>query len=370
MKRILIINLGGMGDMLLSAPAVRAIISRYPEAEFVFLTDEAGRPAAEWLFPGCGYFCLSLNISISTIAHTIKVLTALRSLRCNLAVNMRSITSLLGAWKMRMLLDFINPHRSVGRDTDGRGGFFDIGIKEELGADTYEMEYDIAAAGALGARVHARNIALNVERKHNDRIDFFLRGRGAGEDSILIGIHPGGKPSHRWPLENFASLLHALSEERQCSFIITGTQEEAGLGRKLAKMTAARILQGAGLFSLPELAALLQRCSLFVSNDTGPIHLAAFLNVAQIVIFGPGYLKRFDPRNISDKAVVLQDAVRCAPCDRQWCFSKRCLSAIKPERVIEAARGLLGRRVGGSAGPRGDAPDEKRACDECNFRTL
>ena len=90
-----------------------------------------------------------------------------------------------------------------------------------------------------------------------------------------------------------------------------------------------------------KLTALIKIAGLFITNDTGPMHIAAALGTPLVAIFGPGYLDRFDPRHISDKAKVLYKKSDCAPCDKFRCSLQKCLSAIYPEEVAEAGLSLL-----------------------------
>ena len=124
-------------------------------------------------------------------------------------------------------------------------------------------------------------------------------------------------------------------------FVITGLKNEIVLAKKLIKTTDAEIVNLAGKLTIRELGALIKRCNIFISNDTASMHITAILRTPLVAIFGPGYITRFDPRNISENVIVLYKAAECAPCDRKKCGDLKCLKEIAPNEVTEAALMLL-----------------------------
>lgn len=332
-KKILIVNLGGMGDVFLSLPAVRAIRAAYPDVRIdavVFdrvaeLARDAGLFAHVSVWPACPLRDLLLTMR-------------LRRERYDLAVNMRTMVSAASALKMRALFALIAPKKSAGRDTDGHGSFFDITIPETRRGLVHEIEYDVAMAAALGAPVDDAELSVTIGEAAEGAVTRLLAETGIGADDRIVGIHAGGPPSHRWPRECFAEVIAALAQEKKRVFVLTGSAAEREYLEPLAGVAGATVLNLAGRLSLKELCALISRCDLYISNDTGPLHFAAALDVPLVGIFGPGYLIRFDPRYISDKAVVVQGHAPCAPCDRLVCASRECLLRIPAARVIEAAQ--------------------------------
>ena len=121
-------------------------------------------------------------------------------------MNMRTIISKASARKMKFLSDIVSPKTKAGRNTDGMAGFFDLSIPEKLSDQKYEMDYDIAMVRSLGAEVIDRNIDFNVDEESMRRVQELLNREGVVEETILIGIHPGGSPAHRWPSENFSKV--------------------------------------------------------------------------------------------------------------------------------------------------------------------
>lgn len=334
-RKILIINLGGIGDVLLSTPALRALKSLFLQATISIVVVPRVYEAISDLSYIDGRFIFYRNPK--EIFKNIRTLLTLRRKHFDLAINMRTLVSKRSAKKIQFLLDIINPKVKIGRNTEGRGNFFDIRIPEIYVGNKSEMEYDIETVRTLGVEVIDRNVDFNISKAHLEKVNKFLEEQGVDRNDILVGIHPGGRPCHRWPIENFSEVIEEIHKEISCKFVITGGKEEASLVNKLMKITNAKTINFVDRLNIKELGALIKRCNLFISNDTGPMHIAAILKTPLIAIFGPGQITRFNPQNISSKAIVLYKKSNCAPCEKVKCKSLKCLIAISPEEVIKAA---------------------------------
>lgn len=344
-KNILIINLGGMGDLLLSTPALRALRELYPDSFISALVTQAGYEIAKGLSylndVRIFYMDSGGKISFTKIPENLRTLLLLRKRRFDLAVNMRTLVSKTGAFKIKLLLNMINPRIMAGRNTGGRGSFFDIKIAEAYTGEKYEMDYDIETVEALGAKVSDRKIDFEVGEEAANKVKQMLEEHRIYPGGVLLGIHLGGRPSRRWPVENFSELIKNVSAKIRCRFVITGEYRDSGLRDKLTKMAGIETINMTGRLNIKELGALIKICSVYISNDTGPMHMAAVLKTPLVAIFGPGCFVRFDPRNISDKTFILYKKADCAPCDRITCCSMKCLKSISPQEVAEAAFSLL-----------------------------
>lgn len=338
-EKLLIINLGGIGDILLSTPALRALKSSFPKARIYFLVFPHVLELVNELPYVDGIFIL--RNSVKNIFSNLHTFLKLRGEKFDVAINMRTLVSKRGADKIKFLLNIIKPKIKVGRNTEGRGHFFDIKVPENDIGQKFEMEYDIDAVKSLGLEVRDRSIDLKIDEESIHKINTLLERGGVLKEDILIGVHPGGMPSHRWPIENFSKIIEQISKSISCKFVVTGVDDEISLAERLKKITSGDIINLAGQINLGELCALIKRCALYISNDTGPMHIAAVLQTPLIAIFGPGYITRFDPRNISDKAVVFYKKADCAPCNEVSCDSMECLETISPGEVTEAALQLL-----------------------------
>lgn len=343
-KKILILNLGGIGDILLSTPALRALRQRFPQSGISILTFRPNYEAVKDLRYIENIFLFEKRPWLTAVFKNLGLLFRLRKEHFELAVNMRTMLSQKSARKIKLLLDIIHPRIKAGRDTEGRGSFWDIKIPETNLGEKYEREYDLDTVKALGVvEVRDKSIDFEIEAATIAKISILLSENGVLPQDLVMGIHPGGKPAHRWPIENFSRVIQEISKKMNCKFIVTGSFEEAALGERLKREANGRLINFSGRLTLKELGALIKRCSVYICNDTASMHIAALAQVPMVAIFTAGYLKRFDPRNISDKAIVLSNNADCAPCDKLRCSSMKCVMEITPRQVMQAIEQLLGK---------------------------
>jgi len=340
-NKILIVNLGGMGDFLLSLAALTALKKKYPHSQMTILISDKAVNLAKRLDFIDKIVIFHPRSLWRMIFKGLGCLLFLRKEQFDLAVNMRSISSSLSALKIKMLFAIINPKVSAGRDTQGRASFFDIKIPEEDHGRIHERDYDLKLAEALGASVTDQEVSFAVTGLDAERVSRLLKSAGIKDSDILIGLHPGGEALRRWPLKNYRILLRLLSADKRLIFLVTGNSRERRLANCLIDGFSKIALNLAGELNLGELAALMQRCSLYITNDTGNMHLAAALKVPFLAIFGGAALKRFDPRILNPNGCLLYKKVACAPCIRKSCYSKICLKLITPDEVAEKAKEIL-----------------------------
>jgi ADP-heptose:LPS heptosyltransferase len=342
-RKILVINLGGMGDILLSLPAIRALLASKRDAAVTILVAQSGRAAVEWLLPECDARMLTLSRlwDVRRLFNNCLLLLQLRRQRYACAINMRSCASRIGAFKMAFLLWIINPEKCAGRNTAGRSPFFDSAVEESDRGEKSESAYDIDTVEALGISVVDRAIHVTVPDEDRSQARQFLAKLGIDSKRPVIGVHPGGKASHRWPWQRYLELMKKVQGACGGQFIITGSSAEHSLAERLVRGCPQSAVSVCGKLSLGQLAALISCFHLFIANDTGPMHIAAVLRVPLVAVFGPGYIRRFDPRLMSDRAALVYKDTACAPCNKRYCSHMRCLNALTTEEVFSAAMTLL-----------------------------
>ncbi|MBI3328524.1 MAG: glycosyltransferase family 9 protein [Nitrospinae bacterium] len=180
----------------------------------------------------------------------------------------------------------------------------------------------------MGDVVHSpRRLVYEAPPGAQASVERFLDGM-AGED-LLIGFQPGAsEDSRQWPVSAFASLGKALCTELGARLIVFGTKKEAPLGEEIVKECHGRAISVMGETSLAELAALLQRCRLLVTNDTGTMHLACAVGTQVVALFmGPALFHQTGPYGAGH--VVLQAEIPCAPCN----YLVRCSHHVCKEHV-------------------------------------
>ncbi|GCF07519.1 glycosyltransferase family 9 protein [Dictyobacter arantiisoli] len=161
-------------------------------------------------------------------------------------------------------------------------------------------------------------------------------------DRPVIGLHPGARPAaRRWPAEYFARVADTLAQRYAAQIILTGVEADETTVLDVLSYMHVPALNLVGKTSLGGLAALLSRLDLFVSNDTGPAHIAEAVCCPGITLFGPADYRRWAPLDQTIRH-ALRRPVPCSPCDYWECpIDHRCLRWLAPSEVIASAEKLL-----------------------------
>lgn len=157
-----------------------------------------------------------------------------------------------------------------------------------------------------------------------------------------IGLHVGARPpARRWPAAYFARVSDELTHRFGAQVILTGSPDEKTIVQATRELMASEPVNLVGKTSLGGLAALIAALDLFISNDTGPAHLAYALDTPSITIFGPSDEQRWGPPD-QERHRVVRHPVACSPCSYWDCpIDHRCMRGIHPRSVIEGAGELL-----------------------------
>lgn len=189
------------------------------------------------------------------------------------------------------------------------------------------------------------SLELGVSDKLQAAGDEILQGAGIQPRSMFIGLNPGASfgSSKCWEVDNFARLAELLQQEWQCPVVLFGSPKETGITREIQKRTSADVVDTAALnIDLEYLKPLIRRCSLLITNDTGPRHYAVAFGVPVVVIMGPTN-PAYTASNLGTTAVVRVD-VECGPCHQKICpWDHRCMTRISPEIVLNEAKKLMQR---------------------------
>lgn len=348
LHNILAIELGGLGDLLLATPSLRAIKARYPEGRLTVLSI----PRSAEIIEGLPYVdeIRVLNLddakplrwlrSPAALARLLSALLDLRRQRYDATVNLRTINSWSGAVKMAVIFWFCGSPLKAGRSTEGRGFFLNRSAPEKDFDTVPEAEFAARVARLLDVEVNDLTPDLTLSEQEHAAAEALLRREGLGDRPILA-VNPGAAwPSKQWPVDRFAQVVDALRDEFDCDVIATGSAGESPLADDLERISQGQVVSLAGKTTLKELAAVLERVQLFITNDTGPMHIAATLGVRMVAVFGPGEYDRYYPVGPQERMAVLRSSAPCAPCPRYSCPSMECLYAISADEVLQAAQRL------------------------------
>jgi heptosyltransferase-2 len=364
-QRVLVLELGGIGDSILSVPALMAIRRKFPEADITVLTiprtravleriDESLRSEPAESRRGISLVSAGLSRGFPRTTADLAFFLSLRRRKFDLLVDLSAIESASAGKKRMLLVKCIGARTSVGRDTCGRGGFFDSSTPEDLDSPRHEMDRKLDVAGLLGARSPLSAPIFPVRDREREEAARFLRAHAIGEGDLLAAMHPSGTGANkRWPAERFAKAGAWLSDNLGARVLVVGGDESRNLLEKVSGLAGGSRLIPASSLSLGAVAVLLERASLFLTNDSGPMHLAAALGVPTVAVFGQTNHERYLPLlPPSRRELAFADADRCSrgwsggprdECGRTRCKNPTCLSAVTVEEVIGKMEALAAR---------------------------
>ena len=232
----------------------------------------------------------------------------------------------------------------IGLDTprEGARGFYDIAVPR-ASFHTHAVDWYLAVLRRLNVPVHNRFQWLPPQ----DGVAAEVRRKWPVSNRRWLVVQPGARwLNKRWPVEHYAELLRILAARRpDLNFALLGAAEDAPLARAIARANDSRCLDLTGQLSLPEMVEWIRLADGMVSNDTGPMHVAAALGKPVVALFGPTEPRRTGPYGQLEQ--VLRLDLPCAPCMRARCAyfqPLECLRAIPPSAVAAAvAQRLAGK---------------------------
>ena len=326
-------RLGSLGDVILCTPCVRALKENLPDATVVMLTERRFAP----LFKYNPHIDKILTFSrearwFSRSGMLDLVCSVWREFDCSIDLHHKFRTALLG---------FLSGAEKRIGYRSVFSPFYTDSIPDDPSIHVAEAHLNLLRP--LGIEVEkAPPVELHLSPEMTIWAEEKMLSRGIAQDRLRFGIFPGaGWESKRWRAERFAALADLAIERLSAQVLIfVGPNEKWIADRVSEAMSYEPIIFGD--MSLLELAALISRCDLFLSNDTGPMHIAAAVGVPTIGLFGPSDPTRFAP--FAPNCFALKGDAPCSPCgDFKRCDGRRCMDAITVKRVWGKVEEICGR---------------------------
>lgn len=343
--KILIRGTNWIGDSIISIPAMREIRRIFPRAHICLLV----RPWVREIFSSAEYVDEIFEYDKDGIHHgwagLYRLVSDLKGRGFETAILLQNaFEAALIPWLARI------PNR-IGYARDGRGLLLTDACKIDPALrSVHQAHYYLgilSAVGWLEPRLWERRnypLPIKITVRETDRTvgSEMLHGFGIDEQEMIIGVNPGAfyGAAKRWFPDRYASVADALARQYRARIVIFGSQNDLRVAGDVAgHMKNAPVIL-TGKTTLGQLMALIQRCRLFITNDSGPMHLAAALDVPQVAIFGSTSEIATGP--LSGNAVVVKNPVDCSPCFRRECPTDfRCMKEVTVTQVLDASRKIL-----------------------------
>ena len=333
-QRILLIKPSSLGDIVHALPVVAALKDRWPAAHIMWLVKRQWADLVERAEGVDRVWPVD-----ATVRSWLGQVRALRAERFDLAIDLQ------GLFRSGALARLSGAPRRIGF-INGREGspWFYTQLVPVPTVEMHAVDRNLLVAAALGARPQGTpqfrfkmlDADMAVVR------DIFQR-KGVSVDSPWVAMNVSARwPTKRWPLSSFAVVLEQLHKEGLGPVVVIGSSDEQHDANQLKALTKSPFIDLTGAVPVGCLPALLSKAAVVITNDSGPMHIAAALGIPVVAMFGPTSVVRTGPYGAGHH--VLTGQVPCSPCFSRVCRHSpemECLHLIKPNDVVEAARRRL-----------------------------
>jgi len=339
-KKILLIKLRALGDVILSTPVIWNLRQAYPRADIAFLTEGSGAellrndPALKevLIFPRAD---LDEMQGLSRLGAERRFIARLRAQKYDWAVD------LFGNPRSAWMTLLSGAKTRVGFAYRFRKWAYTIRVRPQN--PQYVVEFNLDALRALGVPVTDTRLRVYLNETDTAFGDGFWSKAGLAGDAPVVGLFPGGGwESKRWGLKGFAEVGDALIQEFGAKILLLGGKKEEQDLEQIAGMMKKRpvILPEAALGAL---AAVTAKLAMWIGNDSGPKYLAVAFGVPTVTIFGPTDAANATPPEEKHLAVVAE--APCLVCNQTTCPFKpdderhqQCMRKLSSDQVMAAVR--------------------------------
>lgn len=337
-KRILLIQLGDIGDVVLTTPTIKTLKENHPSGEiFVLLRSHArqlleGYPLVDGLF--------SINKEKRSFAGKITYqkdfLSGLRRKGFELSIDLRAGTR--GAFVSFLSGAGVRIGRYRGDGRLWRNRLFTHLVRPENELNQYAAMHSLNMLAPFDLKIEDTHPELITTYEQERRAESILMEEKLPPDRPMLALHPFSRWGYKeWPIKNYAKLINHVCSRYKVSVLVTGSIDEKDRVSEIAGMSRSDVYNLAGKTSLGELAAILKKCSLLIGIDSAPMHIAAAVGTPTVIIFGPSSPVNWAPQG-KHHSVISKD-LPCVPCRQKGCNNSevsRCLDELSAEEVIPA----------------------------------
>jgi lipopolysaccharide heptosyltransferase II len=334
--KVLIIKFSSLGDIILSTAAIRAIREKLGgNYKISFLVGEEGRdvllrsPYIDELI------VCDLKGNDKGLSGILKLGAMLRRKNFDLVIDLQNN-------RKSHILSFLTLARNrYGYDNKKFGFLLNRRIRDEKPA-LEPVQHQFRILKMLDIDLKEQRLELWPSAQDEQYIEELLSAQWLSAHQKIIGINISASQrwaSKNWPQGHIVKLCEGLGT-RDMRVVITGTQKDtAQASALLDSVKNAKLINACARTSVNQLACLIKRCSVYVSGDSSPLHIAAAVGTPFVALFGPTDPRRHLPA--AGNCALIKKGLACSPCYKSKCRSKKCMELITPEEVLEAIDKLL-----------------------------
>jgi len=330
-KRILLIKLRYLGDVVLSTPVLPLLRKQFPEAKVTFMVN----PGTAAVLQGNPYLDEVWVLPRKPWWHQLRFIQRVREAKFDTVIDLTDgDRSAFLSWVTGAPVRL-----GYNRDRRWRGKFYSQVLPSAYGS-MHMVEYHQQALLELGIKESVGNPEVYVDPGRLEQ-DVEVSGEFPAKGQPLVLLHPTARYVFKaWPLECFAVVADWLSGQG-IRVALIGSQREILIGQQIMNLTKHKPVNLMGKTRLSQLTALMKRSHLLIGNDGGPMHIAAAVGCPVLGLFGPTDPAVWGPRG--SKVKVIYKGLNCEECFYPGCFrgEENCMHQISVEEVCQTAQSML-----------------------------
>lgn len=315
-NKILIITLSNLGDVLLTTPVVYTLRKQFPNSRISVMVG----PRAKEVFENDPFVNeIIIFDKKSKLSQKLKLAFFVKKENFDMIVDLRN--TLFGAFSNAKIAT-------------------PILIKKEKGG-MHMIDVHLSKLKLLEIDTKDAQCYISVGAEEEKYVDGLLEKAGLKTKEGFVVISPGAK-SHikRWTISGFAAVCDIISEKLEKEVILVGTAEDRQVINSILEKARTRPFDFCLKTNFKQLACLIKRSCLLITNDSAPLHLAACLGKPVVAIFGPTDPNKYGPIGIN--GIVIKSDLHCMPCQKALCRrNHECMNLIKAQEVFNAAKEIL-----------------------------
>ena len=331
MTKYLVVNVNWLGDVIFSTPIFRALRQADAQSHIACLAVPRVREILQCVPEIDEIITYDESGSDKGIGAKLRLVRRLKKRQFDQAFFLsRSLSR-------AVLIRLAGVPSRVGYENKGRGRLL-TQIVNAPEKQLHRSDYYLNVVEAAGIAIADRSTYLKPPSQAEEYVTMLMTKHGLGNTESKIIFNPGGNwDLKRWPKKSFARLMDYVARRRSVRMILTGGEEDRPLAAEICAMLISKIkpVDLTGALSLSQFAAFIKQVDLFISADSGPLHIASSVGTPCIGIFGPTRPEWTGPRGCSDVSILQRD-VGCnrRPCYYLECPENSCMQAITVDDVF------------------------------------
>jgi heptosyltransferase-1 len=322
-RKILIVKPSSLGDVVHSLPFLNAVKLSFPNSEIHWVIAKGleglldGNPMINRLIVINKDVWKKISRTVDTLVEVRRLFKKIREERYDLVVDLQ------GLLRSGLITMASRAPARIGFTEAREGSTFFYTAKVRGGKDLHAVDRYLKIAAALGCEADGSAFPLPLIKESDSWVKAFK-----SDLKEYIVLVPGARWATKiWPAENFGKVASLV----QVPSLVVGSRADRGIADKVVEASRGRAVSVAGKTSLMELIEIMRGAKLVISNDSGPMHIAAALGVPVVAIFGPTSPERTGP--YGGPHVIVRSGAACAPCFKKKCRDMKCMKEVTPEEV-------------------------------------